>query len=371
MKNVHELLKNWGVRERRLSTRNNGLKNQALAEFAATPHKASLAHSRGFSWLPLAFSGLAVLVLLVGATETKKPEVLELAPTISGKSALFAPESFAPASQEMILPYPYPYPQPEPQIPVTDTREFLKIDYNATIRTRKVQELARRVETTVRGFGGRVDNANSSREWGFVSFVVPAYRFDAFRQEIENIVGPRFIVIDTRTENLLAQKQSIEAQQGQIQKTVDELNVELKQLIANHNRAAAALQTQIATTIDAITLLDAEQTNDPVRKAQMIAGKQKLNDEKRALEARLANENASYANELYILNARIRSSKESAEWNMTQDKQLMDTVATVHGTISLNWISVWEIVQLYISVYWIAALLAAAAIGSYVLGLHR
>src|SRR3989344_8948463 len=48
--------------------------------------------------------------------------------------------------------YPYPYPYPNPDVPITDTREFLKVYYNAAMQTRDVPALTRRVETTVRGY---------------------------------------------------------------------------------------------------------------------------------------------------------------------------------------------------------------------------
>lgn len=47
------------------------------------------------------------------------------------------------------------------------------------------------------------------------------------------------------------------------------------------------------------------------------------------------------------------------------DKQLLDSVATVHGTISFQWISVWEILDIYFGDYWLAIALVLAAIVSY------
>ena len=49
----------------------------------------------------------------------------------------------------------------------------------------------------------------------------------------------------------------------------------------------------------------------------------------------------------------------------TQDKALLDDVATVNGTVSIRWISLWEMIQLYLPGYWIPAIFAALAFLSY------
>jgi hypothetical protein len=85
----------------------------------------------------------------------------------------------------MMPPNYYPTPSPIQNLSVTDTREFEKTYYEATMRSREVQTLTKRIETTVRGYAGRVDQTSSSALSGFVRFVVPAARFDEFRTELE------------------------------------------------------------------------------------------------------------------------------------------------------------------------------------------
>lgn len=155
-------------------------------------------------------------------------------------------------------------------VPVTDTREFLKTDYNATIRTRDISTLTRRIETTVRGFGGRIDSSNSSQKWGSVSFVVPAGKFDSFRDEIESLTDARFITTEIRNENLLPQVRNIEA---------------------------------------------------------------------------------------------------NGDWLAAQN--VVNQIMTVRGTISLNWISIWDIIQLYVSGSWIIVILLCVALISYLFERRR
>src|SRR3989344_2274624 len=113
-----------------------------------------------------------------------------------------------------VMPRPY-YPGYQGQPGAKDTREFLKVSYGAEMQTRDVPALTRRVESTVRGADGRVDNTTSSREYGYVSFVVPMSKYDAFRDELETLVGSRFLTVNISSQNLLPQKVSIEEQQKQ------------------------------------------------------------------------------------------------------------------------------------------------------------
>src|SRR6185369_15595734 len=63
----------------------------------------------------------------------------------------------------------YPTPYYSGDVPVTDTREFLKLNYNASMYTRDAQGLVRRVETVVRGHDGRIDSESSAPKYGYVS----------------------------------------------------------------------------------------------------------------------------------------------------------------------------------------------------------
>ncbi len=367
MKKIHELLKNWGKSAHRLPSQNEELKKNA---FAALANSARIAPATAYRsrWPSFALAGMAIVLLLVNKGEAPMPiriddPIMRILPApMAEKGGAFQMETMQAPARLSIAPDYFPRPWPDQNIPITDTRELFKTDYNVTIRTRSVQTLTRRVATTVRGFGGRVDNTSDSREWGYINFVVPAVKFDAFAREIENLVGARFIIINTRTENLLPQKRSIEEQQTQIKKSITDASADRKKLIANHDDKVFSLKTQISTAEDALALLKAEQTTDPVRKAQIAAGIQKLIDEQLVLQARLANENASYARQLNVFDEQLRNFESSLSWVETQDKNLLDIAATVHGSINVSWISLWEIVQLYISVEWMAGLLMAAAV---------
>lgn len=161
----------------------------------------------------------------------------------------------------------YPYPYPNSDVPVSDTREFLKVYYNASMLTRNVLSLTRRVEESVRGYGGRIDQESSSQKYGYLSFVLPQSKYNEFRAELESLVGSRFLTLNISSQNLLSQKVSIEEQQ-----------------------------------------------------------------------------------------------KQGVE---TQDATLLANVATVNGTVSIQWISFWDIALLYLPGYWIPTIFVVLALLSF------
>ncbi len=234
----------------------------------------------------------------------------------------------------------YPYPYPSPDVPITDTREFLKIYYNASMRTRDVPGLTRRVETTVRGYDGRIDQQSSSPKYGYVSFVLPQSKYDAFRAELEDLVNSKFLNVNISSQNLLSQKVSIEEQQKQAETTLADYKTARQKIVNTHASAVQTLQSKI----------DAAE------------GK---SDELALLNEQLANENALYARRLDNADRNIKYAQDWIKAVQTQDQTLLANVATVSGTISIQWISFWEIVQLYLPNYWIPTIFTVLAFLSF------
>ena len=247
----------------------------------------------------------------------------------------------------------YPYPYPNPDVPVTDTREFLKTYYNASMRTRNVQELTRRVETTVRGYGGRVDQESSSPEYGSVSFAVPQSKYDEFRAELESLVGSKFLVTNISSQNLLPQKLSIEEQQKQAEKTLADYKTARQKIVSVHTSNVQDLQSKISVDEQQLVSLRAE-TQTP----QVLIQIQAVSDELVYLKQRLSGENASYAKQLDNADRNIKNAQDWQKAVETQDKALLDNVATVNGIISIQFISLWDMIRLYLPGYWIPFIFA-------------
>ncbi len=254
----------------------------------------------------------------------------------------------------------YPYPYPTPDTPITDTREFLKVYYNASMRTRDVPALTRRVETAVRGYSGRIDQISSSREYGSVGFAIPQARFDAFRTELESFVGSRFLTVNISSQNLLPQKLSIEEQLKQVATTLADYKTARQKLVTAHTAAVQALEAKIdADTKRLETLRLREQTPSVTAEIQTVSSNLLR------LEKQLASENKSYADQLNTADQNIKNTENWQKAVETQDETLLSSVATVTGTVSLQWISFWDMTLLYLPGYSIPTIFAVLAFLSF------
>ena len=263
------------------------------------------------------------------------------------------------------MPY-YPYPSGG-EVPSTDTREYLKQYYNATLKTRHVVDLTLQVATDVRGFGGRVDQTNSSDQSGYVQFVIPADQYDQFRSAMRGLVGDRFITEQTSAQNLLPQKQGIEQEQKTAQGSIDSLTAQRQKLVASHQSTIASLQSRIdndQAEYDAL-VAQSQTTTDPTQLANITARETTLSNELASLRSQLASENASYAQQKQSLDQQLGYASSSLASANTQNQDLLDNVATVSGTISVQFISYWQIARLYLPGYSIPAIFAFLSVLSF------
>lgn len=334
---------------------------------------------RRIPWLAVALALLAVASLFVGSQNfDQKMEILPAFRVTSSEPVVpsIQPLNASNASYDMALSAAgtagsrayYPAPGYNPEIPVTDTREFLKMDYNARLKTRDVQGLVRRAETIVRGKDGRVDQTSSASKYGYVGFVIPAEKFDEFRDEIESLVNARFLEVNITSQNLLPQKLSIEEQQKQYESNLASLQANRKQLIATHNSLIASLQVQIDDNAYELNQLKLQATLEDLSyeaRMQNSARQQTLTTQQANLKLRIATENSNYSNQLRSTDQQIEYAQANITSTKKQDQNLLDSVATVRGTIAFNWISVWDIVELYLPGYWIPGILALASLVAY------
>ena len=273
-------------------------------------------------------------------------------------------------SDAMIAPAPGMYPYPGGTPAVTDTREFNKIYYNATMRTRDVPSLTKLVETTVRGNGGRVDQISSSEKSGSVRFVVPQSKFDGFRDQIEKFVDSRFLTVNIDSQNLLPQKQSIEKRQDYTKMSLDQLNASRKSENADYSKRKAGIQEQIDANDRENTMLDKSlQTVDVATRPNIVSRQMQLYGETSSLKNQLSSLEKNHLNSINGIDAQIRYTNGDMDALKQQDQNLAEDVATVSGTISINWVSLWEIVRSYLPGYWIPGILLLLAIVAH--WLHR
>jgi hypothetical protein len=372
---IEQLLAEWGARHRSMPAQSTILKTEIMNRLPVGEGSVAEHRTRsGLPWFSIALTGLAVLAFVVLTPRTREIATQGISMNQSTSTSLFAPQMdsdfggqafgrSATKSEESIAPYP---PSGNNQIPSTDDREFLKTDYSASARSRHPGELSERLQTIVRGYGGRIDSASSAEKSGYVQFVLPADKLEAFRQEARLVVGGRFLDEHLQTENLLSQKIGIESLAENVEKVLVDLHANKDQLIARHEQTVKDLQAQIAANTKERQRLVAQSNQYPDQAPSLQSRIAQLDRERASLHSRLANENTSYENQLAYADTQIKNAEQERDALAKQDTQLLNNVATVRGTISISWMSVWGWIDEYVPLRWsVPALLILAAIVVY------
>ncbi len=236
---------------------------------------------------------------------------------------------------------------------IRDTREFLKTSYSATIKTRDVSGVVTEVKNIVKGADGRIDNISSSEKNGYVSFVVEKSKFDAFRNEIEAITHQKLYAENISSQNLLGQKQGIEVQKKNIETSLADLQKQEADLVAKHTQTLTVLTKNLTDAVNELAFhrrkvaVAMSTTTDNQTMALLLNLENKLVQKESVQRQNIAQENASYEALRQNLESNIASSKTSLVDNTKQDVAFADNVETVNGSVSVRWVSYWEIADIY------------------------
>lgn len=226
---------------------------------------------------------------------------------------------------------------------ITDDRQFLKTNYSAHIKTRDVKTIIRNIKGIVSLADGRIDNLQESEKYGYVGFVIPKDNLESFRDEIESLTYSKLITVDISSQNLLGQKQNIEDQMNSATSSLADLTKQKTNLTAKHNQTLAGLNAQLATLQNQGTSTDAERA---------------------VIRQSIEKENRSYNSQLANLDNQIDSTKKWIENVEKRDVDFGNNIETVSGNISVNWVSVWEMIKTFTAPVhpgWIILILVAIA----------
>jgi hypothetical protein len=231
---------------------------------------------------------------------------------------------------------------------ITDTREFMKINYSANIVSRKVEDTVNSIQNIVKGSDGRIDGINSSKKNGYIRFVVPQSKFDAFKSQMESLTNKKLYTENISSQNLLSQKQGIEKQTDSIANTLVNLNAQKATLDAKHTQTVNFINTEItrirgeltgirtaiagATNNQALTVLRDRESSYTKQEAQQL---QLLN-----------NENSVYAIKSQNLENMISGGNNGLTIMNETDSQFTDNIETVNGYVSVNWASLWKMTRI-------------------------
>ncbi|MEK7113620.1 MAG: hypothetical protein AAB873_02205 [Patescibacteria group bacterium] len=335
-KTNEEIFQSWGEDKRQLPINNALLKSSILAqtEILARSNANKFVKSKNiFRFVPATFVAIAVFVFLVNMNSYKSESNIQTMGVADMMTSSPSESTF----------------YRENNLSIKDNREFLKIGYNATLETRNTSDLAKKIEITVRGFDGRIDSVNNSDKGGYISFAIPKDKLEAFRLEIKDLVGERFYSEYINSQNLLSEKQGIENWQKQIEDRLEVLNSERGQLVKNHNKNISYYQGKIDAINTEIILLNLEYKSANLQRQIEITNRiNQLQPDVSSFNAEILNENRNYNQRIYEKDNEIKTNRENLKSAQKQDSDLLERVETVNGSISLKWISLWRVVDVYL-----------------------
>ncbi|PIR99247.1 hypothetical protein COT87_00465 [Candidatus Collierbacteria bacterium CG10_big_fil_rev_8_21_14_0_10_44_9] len=235
------------------------------------------------------------------------------------------------------------------QVSINDTREFLKTNYSATIKTRDVQNVVSSAKNIVKGNDGRIDNLSSSEKSGYLTFVVPKSKFETFREEIEGLTHKKLFSETSSSQNLLNEKISIEEQTSYINTTLESLKQQKESLLSSHtqtvssiNRELALVRAELKTLRTTISETEDQSTLDSLRsqESSLVARESRV-------KQNLTTENSSYSSLNTNLDNQIKNQNTSLANVEKQDVKFTQNIETVSGNINVNWISIWQMIKAF------------------------
>ena len=242
-----------------------------------------------------------------------------------------------------------PYPGGGQQVDITDTREFLKTNYSATIKTRDVAGVMKDVKNSIAGADGRVDSFYSSEKSGRVSFVVAKSKFEAFRSEIESLTYAKLYTENISSQNLLSQKQSIEGQTTAVLTSLESLQKQKENLDSAHNQSVNAFNKELArirSSLASVRINITEETDSAII-ASLRNQENIFLSQEASQKQKLNTENSNYSTQSQNLVKQIANANSNLDNVNEQDNQFVNNIETVSGYVSVNWVSLWEMAKIF------------------------
>lgn len=231
---------------------------------------------------------------------------------------------------------------------ITDTREFLKTSYSADIKTADVRTMERNVKSIVREEDGRVDSEQVSDRSAYLRFVVPQTKFESFRTKVAALTYAKLYVENISSENLLGQKQNIEGQTASQATYLADLQAQKKTLDSTHATKSAGYKKELADIVSQLATarvkINSAQTSDERTLYQIQ--ETTLMARESSIRSSITAENKSYGTTSAELASKIANSNSYLSNLSQQDTDLLNNVATVSGSVSIEYADWWALAVL-------------------------
>ncbi len=377
-KKISDNLTRWGKKSQKISPNNDIIKQNVLDSLRPTLEETKTKHHFTWRWLMVAaVPALAVLLMIsynktmreipISYVENQFDTGLTSESNIAGAGGDFGimaashvglgeSESLSEKIVNTVSEYTESFRFPSPKtVDITDTREYLKTNFGLDIKTRKVEKMHTRLKTMIRGYDGRIDSANLNERYANINFVLPKSTYESFIEEVTEMFPEKFITLHENSTNLLGQKQNIEQQTEYASTSLDNLKMERTDNIKKYDEKYASLNKEISRLQRIMeNIVEQRKTVSSTEKETAKKLDDQLNDARQThnnFVSELLRTMTQHEKDLENFDNQIKNVENNLIELGKQDTQLINNVETVNGTITLRFISLFEIVNLYIPVY--------------------
>lgn len=247
---------------------------------------------------------------------------------------------------------------------ISDTREFDKKSFNASLKTREVEDVAKKVELLVKGMDGRIDSSNISDKYASVGFVIPKSKLDDFEKQLRTYTNKKFYSQTVSSQNLLSEKKGIEQNQDTTKKTIAELTAKYEKAKAEYEKLVGIIKEENNSVESQIRSYDVAILRDrsTLEATTNDAARLEIEADIARLQGLRQNEIEGLRERKATLSSITRSLEElpasSIGISLNEAKNVLadlsktegvflEKVETVQGYVNVNFVSVWEIIDIY------------------------
>jgi hypothetical protein len=237
--------------------------------------------------------------------------------------------------------------------PIEDTREFMKTDYSATIKTRHVDTDGKKIKLLVRGYGGLVNYISLGNQNGFISFAIPKSEFESFHDDLKEIADGRYLIEQQSDVNLLNQKKILETQTSKTNESLQNLKKSLETVTEEHNRIILQIDSNVRFYANEKQTIASQLEKNQNNREDLQIQLTRVNQNIQTNQTKLETENQVFSSQEQSIKSQISSTESALDSLREKDQQFTNTIETVAGNIKLQWVSFTDIIGLYLPKQWL------------------
>jgi len=234
----------------------------------------------------------------------------------------------------------------EQRASIDDSREFMKVTYDADVHTRNVEDRADDVEDIIDDNDGRIDQKNVRNDYAYFAFAISKHDYDDLRDDLKDTIPEKFLEEREVEINKLPEKQALEREYDQLSQELDEIRDRRQRQAMEKSEVSAQLIGIYNELENELNMVYAEIEATPEDEEEVLTWLvlQAIAIESLMFDITSARYDtaSAYDNKIVALQREIEGYKERLEDNQQRETELISDVRTVDATITIRQISVWK-----------------------------